>query len=112
VVFIGVLQSKTFQKSSITGQSFISLFEGICRIGRENDIWLFVVLARQIWLRRNKYIHEGLFAHPDTLVRQAYNSLEEYDAACSREGMMQELNGTGNGKLLRMGSTKQNRMLH
>jgi hypothetical protein len=64
-----------------------------------------------MWLRRNKYIHEGLFAHPDTLVRQAYNSLEKYDATCSK-GMMQELNGTGNGKLLRMGSTKQNRMLH
>ena len=46
-------------------------------------------------MRRNKYVHEGLFAHPETLVRQAYNSIEEFDATCSKDGQASELAGTG-----------------
>jgi hypothetical protein len=76
---------------------------------------LFVVLARLIWMRRNKYIHKGLFAHPDTLVRQAHNSLEEYEAVCSKDGRMGELDGTGTNEKWQApseGSTKQTGMLH
>jgi ribonuclease HI len=85
---------KPFQKLSITGQSFIRLFEEIAQTGRETDMRLFVVLTRQIWLRQNKYVHEGIFANPNTLVWQAYNSIAEYDATCTRDGLARESCGT------------------
>jgi hypothetical protein len=85
---------KPFQKLSITGQSFIRLFEEIAQTGRETDMRLFVVLTRQIWLRQNKYVHEGIFANPNTLVWQAYNSIAEYDATCTRDGLARESGGT------------------
>jgi ribonuclease HI len=86
---------KAFQKRSITGQSFISLVEEISRTGSENDMRLFVGLARQIWLRRNSFVHEGTFTHPDMLVRKAHSCLEEFEATCSKEGQPKELDGTG-----------------
>ena len=84
---------KPFQKMSITRQSFIQLFEEIVRTGRETDTRLFVVMARQIWMRRNNYVHEGIFVHPAMLVRKAYSTIEEYDATCTSDGLAREAGG-------------------
>jgi hypothetical protein len=64
--------------------------EEIGRIGSEHDIRHFVGLARQVWLRRNGFIHDRTFAHPDLLVRKAYSSIDEDDATCSRDGLVRE----------------------
>jgi len=39
---------------------------------------LMVVLARQIWLRRNSYVFEGEFRHPNVVFDGAVRAIEEY----------------------------------
>jgi hypothetical protein len=72
-------------------------------------------LTRQVWLRRNNFVHEGTFAHPDTLIRKAYSSIDEYDAACSMEGLLKEPGGIVAKEKWQappMGSTRQTTMPH
>jgi hypothetical protein len=89
---------KPFQKLAITGQSFLTLFEEIARSGREIDLRFFVVVARQIWMRRDKYVDKGIFAHLDTLVRQAHNSMEEHDATRASDGLARAPDGIAPGQ--------------
>jgi ribonuclease HI len=49
-------------------------------------------------MRRNKYVHEGIFAHPDTLVRQAHKSMEEYDATSASDGLARASDGIAPGQ--------------
>lgn len=39
--------------------------------GEGNDVEIFVETARWIWFRRNAWIHEGRFTHPNEIVRGA-----------------------------------------
>ena len=45
------------------------------------ELELFAITARQIWLRRNKVIHGGIFMHPNQVASHARKSLEEYQNA-------------------------------
>jgi hypothetical protein len=49
----------------------------------EDEVNVFVGLARQVWFRQNDYIHEGSFPHPNVLVRKARSALVDYDEASS-----------------------------
>ena len=42
-------------------------------------------------MRRTGLIHNGTFGHLDVLIQKAYESLAEYDEACSKEGMRRAL---------------------
>jgi isoaspartyl peptidase/L-asparaginase-like protein (Ntn-hydrolase superfamily) len=49
-----------------------------------------VGLARQVWLRRNAFIHEGIFAHPNVLVQKTHSAMDDFDDANRRDGLEQE----------------------
>jgi ribonuclease HI len=66
------------QKCGGTGICFPSVFGAILGKCNAEEIKLFVVLARRIWLRRNSVIHGECFTHPSQLLRDAQNSLEDF----------------------------------
>ena len=73
--------SKRIKKSCFTGQSFFRMLEEIGRKFTEEDIKLFVGLSRQVWLRRNTFIH------PNTLVLKACSALDDFVEATARNEM-------------------------
>jgi hypothetical protein len=74
---------KKIQKSSYEGRTFISIFKAILSTYSEDEVNVFVGLERQVRFRRNDYIHEGSFPHPNVLVRKARSALADYDEASS-----------------------------
>ncbi|XP_042939343.1 uncharacterized protein LOC122274364 [Carya illinoinensis] len=70
-----------FQKSTLREASFIELYERFTLLCDRELLDLFSVIARSIWLRRNKLLFEGSFLHPNILLRQASQSLEEFKIA-------------------------------
>jgi hypothetical protein len=66
------------QKSSYVGPSFMQVVEGIFQRGENDDIRLFVGVARRLWLRRNEFIHDGFFANPDRVMQGACQVMEEF----------------------------------
>jgi hypothetical protein len=47
----------------------------------EEELHLFVGIARQVWLRRNEFVHGGLFTHPTVLVQQTTDAVSNFSAA-------------------------------
>ena len=41
------------------------------------DFGLFVQLTRQVWFRRNKWVHEGVFTNPNVIIRKTEQLAEE-----------------------------------
>jgi ribonuclease HI len=69
---------RCFQKCSFTGPNFIQVAEGILSRWGSDALAAFIILARKIWFRRNSVVHGGLFSHPNHLVQEMRNSVEEY----------------------------------
>ena len=55
---------RKIQKSCFDGPEFMEVVEGIFNKCEEEEINLFVGLARKIWVRRNEVVHGGSFTHP------------------------------------------------
>ncbi|XP_059446364.1 uncharacterized protein LOC132177903 [Corylus avellana] len=69
---------KVFQKCAIEGNDFMLVAEFILgRCGKE-DAALFIHLAHQIWMRRNKWVHEGNFINPNVLTKEAQAYVHEF----------------------------------
>jgi hypothetical protein len=43
-------------------------------------VW-FVETARKLWFRRDAWIHEGIFSHPNELMRANSAYIDEFHAA-------------------------------
>jgi hypothetical protein len=69
---------RSLQKCDVTESTFPTLFEGLMRRCNKEDLELFAVTARRIWLRRNSVVHGEPFTHPSQLLREAQNSLEDF----------------------------------
>jgi ribonuclease HI/ribosomal protein L37AE/L43A len=69
------------QKSHFQELEFLRIAEGMERRCTVEEFQNFVVVARRIWLRRNKLIHEGTFSHPNAIIGQATTALKEYHHA-------------------------------
>jgi hypothetical protein len=52
----------------------------------EEELRLFVRIARRVWFRRNEVVHGGSFTHPTILVQQATNVVLEFSAANDLHG--------------------------
>jgi ribonuclease HI len=72
---------RKIQKSHFDGPNFMEVVEGIFKKCEEEEINLFVGLARKIWFRRNEVVHGGSFTHPNVLVQQAKEAVAEFKAA-------------------------------
>jgi hypothetical protein len=47
----------------------------------QEEIKLFVGIARRLWLRRNNLVHEGSLSHPISLVQRTVTAMEEFSKA-------------------------------
>jgi hypothetical protein len=50
----------------------------------QEELRQFACLARRIWMRRNDYIHGGIFLHPKIIVEQTNSSMQDFSAAQER----------------------------
>lgn len=78
-----------FQKSSNNGPDFLAIVEEMFSRCQPEELGLFAVVARRIWLRRNEVVHGGPFQHPSMLMHHATRAAEEFH----------EVAQTGNQKL-------------
>jgi hypothetical protein len=76
---VGIL--KNFIKSSFVGPTFCGVVEEMFQMCDEEELHLFVGIARQVWLRRNEFVHGGLFTHPTVLVQQTTDAVSNFSAA-------------------------------
>jgi transcription elongation factor Elf1 len=58
------------QKSTSNEDNFVTIFLGLQERLEKNELHLVVLVARQIWLRRNLFVFSGDFVDPTTLVRK------------------------------------------
>jgi hypothetical protein len=72
---------KKFHKSSVDGPTFCGVVEEMVRLCDEDELRLFVSIARRIWFRRNEVVHGGPFTHPTVLVHQAMEAVSDFSAA-------------------------------
>jgi ribonuclease HI len=66
------------QKMGGVNGCFASVLDAVLGRCNQEEIELFAVTARRIWLRRNSLIHGEKFAHPTQLARDAQNAFEEF----------------------------------
>jgi hypothetical protein len=77
---------KKFQKSSLGGPTFGGVVvEELFKMCDEEELRLFVGIAKRIWFRRNEVVHGGPFTHPNVLVQQARQPLIDFSEANFRE---------------------------
>ncbi|XP_040996238.1 uncharacterized protein LOC121242452 [Juglans microcarpa x Juglans regia] len=69
-----------FQKSSNRGSNFKELFEYLQSSSNQISMEVFCVIARGIWLRRNKLVFDDLFSHPTSVANQAIKALEDFNS--------------------------------
>ena len=74
-----------YQKCGNIGDDFWLLAEFIFSRCGEEDTIRFIHLARQIWTRRNKWVHKGLFISLNTLLQETERYMSDYEAANEKE---------------------------
>ena len=62
----------------------MEILESLGQCLNEEEMHLMVMVARKIWLRRNKMVFEGDFQAPSALVRLARDQEEAFDNASRR----------------------------
>jgi hypothetical protein len=86
-------RSVIVQKCAFMGDSFMQLMEYCMDRLSIEDMGIMVVLSRKIWLMRNKFIFENIFAQPHVVFNEAVESLEEYRRYNRREEEQVNLGG-------------------
>ncbi|XP_059445374.1 uncharacterized protein LOC132177155 [Corylus avellana] len=69
---------RQFQKSWCRGPTFLAVVEGLLGKCDDEDLQLLVGVTRNIWRRRNEWIHEGKFISPNDIVEVTNRGVEEY----------------------------------
>jgi hypothetical protein len=62
------------QKSNSDKSDFLHIFSKVSSCDKE-EIELFAVLARRLWLRQNDIVHGGSLTHPNQVVHDAETAL-------------------------------------
>ena len=68
-----------FQKYNSEGRDFLQLAEGILERCDLADFTLFVQIARQVWLQRNRWVYDGIFKHPKSIIQETAMHMEEFN---------------------------------
>ncbi|XP_042968927.1 uncharacterized protein LOC122301581 [Carya illinoinensis] len=66
------------QKCSFRYANFRELVEALMSHYDQDSLEKFVIIARNIWHRRNQFVFENAFTHPNALVKKSRKTLEEY----------------------------------
>lgn len=74
------------QKSDCDRSDFAQIFLEVVSKCDKEEVELFAVLARRLWLPRNDLVHGGTLTHPNQVVRDAEAALEEFRRVNTVEG--------------------------
>lgn len=77
--------SMIFQKCAFNGDMIMQFMEFCLDRLKIEELNLMAVIARRIWLGRNKFIFESLFSHPWIIYSEVMAHLEEYQR-CNKKG--------------------------
>jgi isoaspartyl peptidase/L-asparaginase-like protein (Ntn-hydrolase superfamily) len=55
----------------------LQLAKGILERCDLADFALFVQIARQVWFQRNRWVHDGIFKHPKSIIQETAMHMEE-----------------------------------
>ena len=69
---------RIFQKSTFPVSNFFLVGETMLDKGGLETFRVFLEIARRIWLRRNGWIYEGQFTHPNNIVHAAETAVHDY----------------------------------
>lgn len=69
---------RSFQKSDLDGPEFFHIAEALYEKCGGEDFCLFSETAMKVRLRKNAWVHEGSFLHPDIIVWLAGGALEDF----------------------------------
>jgi hypothetical protein len=70
--------ASNFQKCDWDGNSFKHLLRYVLSKFEKEKVELFAMVARRVWFRRNKWLFEAIFIHPNEVYKSAVVSLEEF----------------------------------
>jgi hypothetical protein len=70
--------SKKLQKCVCDDGDFVPIFSRLKEKLDEDEMCIFMVIARQIWLRRNAIVHGDGMIPPEEVIRRARSQLDEY----------------------------------
>ena len=73
---VGRQCTNSIQKSCSEEDVFSQILLKLSEKLTENDFELLACVARQIWLRRNKWVFDGQFLHPKQVFKMAGDQLE------------------------------------
>jgi ribonuclease HI len=68
--------SNRIQKTPLKHTRFLDIFEGLLQRFEEVEVDLFASVARQVWLRRNSWVFEGMFSSPVQVLQRATEQLQ------------------------------------
>lgn len=80
---LGLWDKKT-AKEQMCGEVLHYVFTELLDSYDNNEIELFVLIVRCIWLRRNAVIHREIFMDPNQLLQEAREALEDFHKANMR----------------------------
>jgi ribonuclease HI len=89
---------KLFQKFEKEGSDFMHIVNYMLRKGGVDILTIFVNLARQIWTRRNSWVHEGHFTSLNAFLKKSDEFIVEYKKANERSRPMEHTNSVDRGK--------------
>lgn len=70
--------SGKISKTSSENLDFMSIMEKLLNRLSEEEMTLATIIARQLWLRRNVFVHEGKFSSPQVVYRKAQEQLHAH----------------------------------
>lgn len=69
---------RIFQKGCNTRVNFTRWFEEMMGRCSLEELELLAVVAQRIWLRINATVHEGVFTHPNQIIRKALTLVDDF----------------------------------
>lgn len=79
-----------FQKACLEGPDWLRTIEHMLNKCTKEEFQGFVSIARKSWLRRNEFIHEGIFTHPDNLILSVKSHLREFHQSQASDNRTRE----------------------
>ena len=79
-----------FQKACFKGTDFFNLAENVYLRGEKEVFRVFIAISRKLWFRRNNFIHEGSFSHPNEVVCEVLGAIDDLNRI-QRQGLMHSM---------------------
>jgi hypothetical protein len=82
---VGWVQSVFSEKNAVFILILGKLQKIFLKVVLERILNFFSITARQIWLRRNEWIHDETFSHPNELILGVHQKLDDFHIINKKE---------------------------